>query len=78
VVRDVSRRPTLRELRIDVYRELDDQWTSPTEIRQRLGLGAGIDHYRVCLILERFANDGHAEIRAKPGSSVRKFSRRQA
>jgi hypothetical protein len=69
---------TLRELRIDVYRELDDEWRSPSEIRHRLGLDAGLDWYRLCLILERFANDGHAEIKAKPGSSVRKFRRRQS
>jgi hypothetical protein len=74
----MSRRLSLRELRIDVYRALDDEWRSPTEIAGHIGLGHGIDHYRICLILERFANDGHAEIKAKPGSSVRKFRRRRA
>jgi hypothetical protein len=73
----VSRRPSLRDLRCDGFDLLDDEWRSPSEFRYWLGLGAGLDPYRLCLVLERLAADGYAELRAKPGSGYRKFRRRQ-
>lgn len=73
----MTRRLSLRDLRSTVLVELDDEWCSPSEIGRRLGLGHGIDHYRLALVLERLAADGYAELRARPGSSVRKFRRRR-
>jgi hypothetical protein len=72
----MSRRANLAELRWIVYRELDDDWRSPTELGRRLGLGSGTSWYRLCLTLERLANDGLAELKT-PGATVRKFRRRR-
>ena len=68
------RRPTLAELREIVLDELDDEWRSPTELGATLGLGSGTSWYRLCLTLERLANDGRAELKT-PGSTVRRFRR---
>lgn len=69
----MSRRPSLAELCVDVLAELDEEWRSPADFGRRLGLGHGIDHYRLALVLERLAADGFAELKAKPGSQVRKY-----
>ncbi len=70
----MSGRPTLLHLRVEILDNLDDAWRPPTYFQQRLGLG-GSDWYRVCLVLERLAADGHADLKAKPGSGRRWFRR---
>lgn len=65
---------SIRQLRPVVLAELDDQWRTPTELRNQLGLG-GSDWYRLCLTLERLANDGLAELRVR--GNRRRFRRRQ-
>jgi hypothetical protein len=75
----MSRRPSLRELRRWLLDELDDTWQTPADLQERLGYYAGCggnDWYRICLILERLANDGRIEIRAR--GRVRRFRRRAA
>ena len=67
----MSRRPTLSELRRRLLECLDDNWRTPSELRDELGLG-GSDWYRLCLVLERLVNDGYAELKT-PGSTVRRF-----
>ena len=68
-------RLTLRELRGLVLEELDGDWCTPTQLCDRLDLGhGGNGWYRVCLILERLANDGLAELRGR-GTRVRRFRR---
>ena len=69
----MSRRPTLRDLRRALLHGLDGQWRCPSDFVWRLGLDYGPDWYRVCLILERLANDGAAEIRIR--GNRRKFRR---
>jgi hypothetical protein len=70
----MSRRLTLREIRREVLRELDEDWASPTELGDRLGLGNGNGWYKVALVLERLANDGVVELKT-PGSRTRRFRR---
>lgn len=70
----MSSRPTLAQIRRWVRVELDDEWRTPTDFQHLLGL-PGSDWYRVALVLERLAADGFAELRAKRGSSRRKFRR---
>jgi hypothetical protein len=67
-------RPSLAELRSIVLKELDEQWRSPTELGTYLGINNGAGWYRLCLTLERLANDGLAELKT-PGSTVRRFRR---
>ena len=62
---------SLVELRRMVLLELDEQWRTASGFRALLGLG-GSDWYRLCLVLERLANDGVADIK---GLRVRKFRR---
>jgi hypothetical protein len=70
-------RPSVLELRRLVLDELDDQWRTPSDFGWRLGLGHGIDHYKLALVLERLAADGHAELK-RTGSRVRRFRRARA
>jgi hypothetical protein len=57
-----AHRRTLDELRRVVLAHLDDeQWTTASDMRARLGLG-GSDWYRLCLTLERLVLDGEAEL----------------
>lgn len=64
----------LRELRRRVLDELDGEWQTASEIQAQLGLGHGRDWDRTCLVLERLANDGVAELQT-PGAMVRRFRR---
>jgi hypothetical protein len=57
-----------------VLDELDDDWVTPSEMTERLGLTSGVYWYKVALTLERLANDGQAELKA-PGLKVRRFRR---
>ena len=68
-------RPTLAELREIVLDELNDEWRSPSDLGRMLGLGNGVGWYQLCLVLERLANDGLAELKT-PGSTVRRFRSR--
>ena len=61
----------LRELLLGV---LDDEWATPSEVTDLLGLDHGHSWYHLCLTLERLANDGLAELKT-PGSTVRRFRR---
>jgi hypothetical protein len=72
----MSRRSTLADLRRTLPWELGDEWVTPSEICDRLGLDDGLDWYRVALVLERLANDGLIELK-RPGR-VRRFRRRRA
>jgi DNA-binding transcriptional ArsR family regulator len=74
----VSRRPSLDETRSEILLELGhEEWVTPSELTDWLGLGHGIDWLRVALVLERLANDGLVELE-RPGSRVRRFRRRRA
>jgi hypothetical protein len=73
----MSRRPTLAQLRAAVLLELDDRWSTPTEIADRLGLDHGIGWMRVALICERLAHEGAAEIK-NPRSQRKRWFRRAA
>jgi hypothetical protein len=68
------RRLSLQDLHDLVVGELDGEWTTPTEITDRLGVGNDIGWLRVALILERLATDGYAGLKM-PGSRVRRFRR---
>lgn len=71
----MSRVP-LSDLRPIVLDELrSDRGVTATELSDRLGLH-GFDWYKIALVLERAANDGLAELE-KPGSTVRRFRRRE-
>jgi hypothetical protein len=70
-------RPSLRDLRRWLLDELDDQWRTAAELQERLGYYKGCggsDWYRICLVLERDANDGLIELQAR--GRVRRFRRR--
>lgn len=71
----MSRRLTLAQLDHLVFELLDEDWRAVTDFTDHLGLGSGLNHYRVALVLERLANDGYAEIKRKPGSRRRKYRR---
>ena len=71
----MTRRLSLADLRALVLALLDDEWRSPSDFRSRLRLDAGLEWYKLCLVLERLAGDGDAELKAKRGSSVRKYRR---
>ena len=66
-------RPTLAEIRFELLRLLDDRWHTPSELQWALDLG-GNEWYRVALVLERLAADGHVELRVR--GRVRRFRRR--
>ena len=66
-------RPSLRELRHDVFELLDDEWRTPSELCDALGFAHGLDWYRISLVCERLANDGLIEIQAR--GNRRKFRR---
>jgi hypothetical protein len=66
---------TLRAIRRAVLWELDGEWTTPSEMADRLDVGHGIGWLRVALVLERLANDGLVELK-RPGSRTRRFRRR--
>jgi hypothetical protein len=68
-------RLSLADLRRLILAELDGDWITPTEVGAALGLGKGLDWYRVSLLLERLAHDGEAEIRI---SGRRRYFRRAA
>lgn len=68
--RPARRSPTprlipLAQLRYRVLNELGDEWVTPSEIVDRLQVGHGEEWYRVCLVLERLANDGLLDIRIR-------------
>lgn len=69
----MSGRLTLAELREHVLYVLGDEWATPTELQHRFGLG-GNDWYRLCLVLERLANDQYADIDIR--GNRRRFRRR--
>ena len=68
-------RPTLARIRTLALQQLTDEWRTPTTIGQQLGLNGGAHWYRLCLTLERLANDGHCDIRV---SGNRRTFRRPA
>jgi hypothetical protein len=68
----VTRRLLRLELRHALLRELDDEWRTPTELADSLGLDHGVDWFKVALVLERLANDGEVELKGA-GTRVRRF-----
>jgi hypothetical protein len=67
----MTARPTLAEIRAAILAQLDeDDWVTPSELGDRLGLGHGNDWYKLALVLERLANDGVAELK-HPGRTRR-------
>ncbi len=77
-------RVPLDELKRLVWLELDHvAWKYPTNIydairrnRTDARWNNDRDWYRTALVLERLVNDGHAELRAKRDSSVRRYRRK--
>ncbi len=57
---------SMRDIRGIVLRELRrDGWVGPSAICDRHGLDHGADWLRVCLILERMANNGEIVIKIR-------------
>lgn len=71
----VNRRSTLKQLRAQLlFVELDDEWRTPSELADALGVGHGHGWVRVALVLERLANDDRIEIKGR--GRVRRFRRK--
>ncbi len=69
----MSRRLSMVGLRRVILRQLGDEWVTPYELSDRLGVGHGDGYLKVALVLERLANDGEIELR--PIGNRRRFRR---
>jgi hypothetical protein len=67
----------LRDLEAHIDQLLTDDWTTPTLVCDALGLGHGLDWYRVALLLERKVVAGEAEIKDPGARGARRFRRKR-